>query len=46
LGGKILPNFDLKNMILRNGKDFSFKKKESPNLPDFKEKIIQVDRSL
>jgi hypothetical protein len=34
LTGKLLPNFNLKNMILPYTKDFSLKKKD-PNLPDF-----------
>jgi hypothetical protein len=36
---KVLPNFDLKNMILTYKKDFS--RKNGPNLPDFKGKKIQ-----
>jgi hypothetical protein len=32
--GKVLPNFDLKNMISTYTKDFSWGK-NGPNLPDF-----------
>jgi hypothetical protein len=36
---RVLPTFDLKNMILTYRKDFS--RKNGPNLPDFKAKKIQ-----
>ncbi len=36
---KVLPNFDLKNMILTYIKDFS--RKNGPNLPDFRGNKIQ-----
>jgi hypothetical protein len=37
LGGKISPNFDLKNMILIYAKDFSMEE-NGPNLQDFEKK--------
>jgi hypothetical protein len=43
--GEILPNFNLKNMILTYTKGFSWKKK-GPNFPDFEGIKIQISRFL